>query len=237
MEAGMIRFVDAFYAYEKTSPVLSGINLEITSGLTLLVGPNGCGKSTFLKLAAGVEKLDSGFVFIQNFELWTDEVAARKNLAYLPEQPDLTPYASIKEILDLVCRLRREPLKKGRAELEFFGLDKISERTVRELSMGQRRQAVFAACKIGTPQYILLDEPLEGMDIGIQKKILEWIDLRIKEGVAMIVVSHSMTPFLELATRVLTIYEGQTFLFEHLPTKQQEKRDFIKNLALGTLPK
>jgi len=147
----MIRFQEASYAYVKTDPVLKGINLEIGSGLTLLVGPNGCGKSTFLKMAAGVEKLDSGRVFIQGFDLWKDEVAARKNLAYLPEQPDLTPYASIKEILDLVCRLRKEPLKKGREALEFFGLEKVSERTVRELSMGQRRRAVFAACLIGSP--------------------------------------------------------------------------------------
>ncbi len=233
----MIRFVDAFYKYEKTNPVLLGINLEITSGLTLLVGPNGCGKSTLLKIAAGVEKLDSGSVFIQNFDLWTDEVAARKNLAYLPEQPDLTPYASIREILDLVCRLRREPTKKGREALEFFGIEKISEKTVRELSMGQRRRAVFAACKIGLPFYILLDEPLEGMDLRIQKKILEWIRIRLKDGVNMIVVSHSIVPFLEFVTRILTIYEGQTFLYETLPANQNEKRDFINNLAQGILPK
>ncbi len=233
----MILFQEASYAYEKSDPVLKGINLEIGSGLTLLVGPNGCGKSTFLKMAAGVEKLDSGNIFIQGFDLWKDEVSARKNLAYLPEQPDLTPYASIKEILDLVCRLRNEPLKKGREALEFFGLEKVSGRTVRELSMGQRRRAVFAACLIGSPQYILLDEPLEGMDLNVQKKILEWIDLRIKAGAYMIVVSHSIAPFLELTKRALTIIEGRTQFFESLPTVFEEKLFFLKNLAQGLLPK
>ena len=233
----MIRFQDVFYAYEKTKPVLQGINLEIATGLTLFIGPNGCGKSTFLKMAAGVEKPDSGRVFIQDFDLWTDEVAARKNLAFLPEQPDLTPYASIREIVDLVCRLRREPLKKGREALEFFGLEKVSERTVRELSMGQRRRAVFAACLIGSSQYILLDEPLEGMDLGIQKKIIEWITLRLKEGVCMLVVSHSIEPFLELTTRAVTFKEGQAFLFESLPARLQVKQAFIENLAQGILSK
>jgi ABC-type multidrug transport system ATPase subunit len=237
MEEGMIRFQNAFYAYEKTDPVLQGINLEIKAGLTLLVGPNGCGKSTFLKTAAGVEKLDSGRVFIQGFDLWTDEVAARENLSYLPEQPDLTPYASINEILNLVCRLRKEPLKKGREALEFFGLEKVSERTVRELSMGQRRRAVFAACLVGSSRYILLDEPLEGMDLRIQQIIIEWISQRVKEGVCMIVVSHSIEPFVELATQALTLYKGQAFLFESLPTKLPEKQVFIENLAKGFLQK
>ncbi|MFC2160538.1 ATP-binding cassette domain-containing protein [Acidobacteriota bacterium] len=233
----MIRFREASYAYENADSVLKGVNLKINPGLTLLVGPNGCGKSTFLKMAAGVEKPDSGSVFIQEFDLWSDEVAARKNLAYLPEQPDLTPYASIREIVDLVCRLRREPLEKGREALEFFGLEKVSGSTVRELSMGQRRRAVFAACLIGDSQHILLDEPLEGMDVGIQKKIIEWITRRLKEGVCLLVVSHSMDPFLELTTRALTIKEGRAFLFESLPVIQTEKLNFIKNLAQGILPK
>lgn len=233
----MIRFQDVFYAYEKLHPVLQGINLDIKPGLTLLVGPNGCGKSTFLNVATGVEKQDSGQVFIHGFDLWTDEVAARKNLTYLPEQPDLTPYASIREILDLVCRLRREPLKEGRDALRFFGLEQVVDRTVRELSMGQRRQAVFAACLVGTPRYILLDEPLEGMDLRVQKKILEWIEIRLQSDVHMIVVSHTVAPFVELTTRAVTFQKGRAFLFEPLPKNQLEKLGFIENLARGILPK
>lgn len=103
--------------------------------------------------------------------------------------------------------------------------------------MGQRRRAMFAACLVGYPQYILLDEPLEGMDLCIQKKILEWIDLRVKNGAYMIVVSHSIDPFLELATKSLTIYNGQTQFFESLPSASEEKLVFLKNLAQGLLPK
>ena len=129
--------------------MLAGVDLEISPGLTLLLGPNGCGKSTLLKLAAGIERPDSGRVEIDGHDLWIDEVAARRGLAYVPEQPDLTPYATVREILDLVCRLRGEPARARREALERVGLGKLAHRSVRELSMGQRRRAVLAAALRG----------------------------------------------------------------------------------------
>ena len=137
MEPSMIHFQNVSFFYEKDTPVLVGIDLEFQSGLTMLLGPNGCGKSTLLKLASGVEKPDAGQITIDGYDLWQDEVEARKNLAYVPEQPDLTPYATIREILNLVCRLRNEPLEKEMDPLEFFGLRDLASRTVRELSLGQ----------------------------------------------------------------------------------------------------
>jgi len=118
----VIRFENVTFGYEKDVPVIDSADLELSSGLTLLLGPNGCGKSTLLKLASGVEKPDSGQITIEGCDLWKDEVAARRNLAYLPEQPDLTPYATLREIINLVCRLRGERLKTGEESLKFFGL-------------------------------------------------------------------------------------------------------------------
>lgn len=232
----MIRFKNVSFAYKKDEKVIHSIDLELQPGCALLLGPNGCGKSTLLKLAAGVEIPDSGRISVNGHDLWKDEVRSRRGLTYLPEHPDLTPYASIKEIMDLVCRLRENSIEEGQKALEFFDLEHLAHRTVRELSMGQRRRAVFAACYIGKPTHILLDEPLEGMDRHIQKEILAWIEKNTLSGATVIVVSHAIEPFAQLASEAVTVQSGKAIRFKNLPDLYEKKLAFLEQLAEGGLP-
>src|ERR1051326_7878930 len=142
MESRMITLRNVQFSYRPGVVVLNGVSLEIRPGLTLLVGPNGAGKSTLLKIVAGVERPDSGVVEIDGFDVWKDEVAARRKLAYVSENPDLTPYATIRDVMQLVCRLRSQPIDNADDVLERVGLMAVAERSIRELSMGQRRRAV-----------------------------------------------------------------------------------------------
>jgi len=233
MERGMIRFRQAAFAYRAAEPVLVGIDLEIPPGLTLLLGPNGCGKSTLLKLAAGIERPDGGQVEIDGHDLWTDEVAARRGLAYVPEQPDLTPYANVREILGLVCRLRGEPRSAAEEALELVGLRDLAHRSVRELSMGQRRRSVLAAARIGTPSHVLLDEPLEAMDRGARESILAWIDRLLAVGATVVVVSHDLAPFAPRATRAFTVRDGHCLAVDPLPADPTERLALLEHMARG----
>ena len=212
----MIRLRNACFSYVDRDLVLNSINLDIPSGLTLLLGPNGCGKSTLLKLLAGVEHPDSGSVAVDGYDLWIDEVAARRNLAFVPEQPDLTPYAAVKDVMTLVCRLRHESPAKGREALKSVALEQVAYRSIRELSMGQRRRVVLAAAWIGSPKTVLLDEPLESMDRTIRESILSWIDGLIERDATVVIVTHEVEPFVMKASRAVTIRAGHarcTLLF------------------------
>jgi ABC-type multidrug transport system ATPase subunit len=232
----MIRFENVSFSYRETEPVLSGVDLEIPPGLTLLLGRNGCGKSTLLKMAAGVERPDRGRVEVDGHDLWVDEEEARRTLAYVPEQPDLTPYATVREILGLVCRLRGEPGQAAHAvdtALTLVGLDNLAHRSVRELSMGQRRRAVLAAARIGTPGHLLLDEPLEAMDRGAREDILAWIDSRIGDGATVVVVSHDIAPFAARADRAITVKDGRCVSPGELPRDAEERMSLLERLARG----
>ncbi len=233
----MIRLLGTSFAYRAGEPVLDRVDLEIPAGLTLLVGSNGCGKSTLLKLAAGVELPDGGRIEIESGgawrDLWGEETAARAGLAYVPEQPDLTPYAAVDEILHLVCRLRGEPPARAAEALAVVGLAGCGRRSVRELSMGQRRKAVLAAALIGTPRHVLLDEPLEAMDRAAREDILAWIDRLLAAGAAVLVVSHELAPFVERAARAVTVAEGRCRVFDPLPADLDARRALLERLARG----
>ncbi|MGD0309647.1 MAG: ABC transporter ATP-binding protein [Acidobacteriota bacterium] len=229
----MIRFTDVDYAYRPGEPVLSGASLEIASGLTLVLGPNGCGKSTLLKLAAGVERPDRGRAEIDGRDLWRDEVEARRSLAYVPEQPDLTPYATIWDVLRLVCRLRGEAMGSGLKALESAGLEKLSNRSIRELSMGQRRRAVMAAAWIGWPRVILLDEPLESMDRAMREQILLWLEKVLCNSASVVVATHEITAFLSKCVRAVTVKKGRCTVYHPLPAGDDERSALLEALARG----
>jgi ABC-type multidrug transport system ATPase subunit len=199
----MIRFEKVSFAYDPGRPLIRDLDLEIGPGLTLIIGPNGSGKSTLLKLAAGVEPPDRGRIFIEGFNLWTAEAAARRSLAFVPEQADLTPYAAIRDILALVARLRREPPRAAVEALAAAGLEGLGGRSIRELSLGQKRRVLFAAAFIGQPSHLLLDEPLDAMDRLMRGTILDWLARRLAEGASAVLVSHETAPFSGLAPRIL----------------------------------
>src|SRR5689334_13986169 len=89
----MIALRHVRFSYRPRHVVLEDLSLDIGPGLTLLLGPNGSGKSTLLKLVAGIEAPDAGSVALDGYDMWTQEVDARRHLAYISEHADLTPYA------------------------------------------------------------------------------------------------------------------------------------------------
>jgi ABC-2 type transport system ATP-binding protein len=232
----VIVFRGVSFAYRSGEPLLRGVDLDIPAGVTLLVGPNGSGKSTVLKIAAGVERPDGGTVRIGERDLWRDEEAARSELAYVPEQPELTPYATIADVIALVCRLRGVQLERGREALDTAGLPGLGPRSIRELSMGQRRRAVLAAAWIGTPRVVLLDEPLEGMDRAMRERIVSWVDRLRGAGAAIAIATHEIEPFLESAARVISVRAGACRTWEPLPGAGAPRLELIERLSRGEDP-
>ncbi len=231
----MIELTSVRFRYDGAA-VLDGVDLRLGPGLTLLVGPNGCGKSTLLKVLAGIERPDAGRVVIEGHDLWREEAAARRHLAYVPEHPDLTPYASLAEVMRLVCRLRGTAVSRALSALTEAGLHERAQASVRELSAGQRRRALLAAAWIGTPHVALLDEPLELLDRALRDRVLQWIEELARAGAAVVVVSHQLEPFVRLAGGAVTVREGRALGPMTLPPDDVGRLTVLERLARGDPP-
>ena len=208
----MIQFDNIRFSYDGEHAVLDVPSLVIGGGLTLVVGPNGAGKSTLLRLAAGVERPERGTVTVGGADLWRREVEARRELAYVPEYPELTPYATIVDVLQLVARLRQLPTSAVADALDRVGLLEVAWRTIRELSMGQRRRALLAAALLGEPRVVILDEPLETMDLATRDVVMQWVRARCAAGATVLVATHDLEPFAADASAAVAVSAGEARL-------------------------
>ena len=204
----MIQLRDVRHSYDGDRPALIARELDIGPGLTLVVGPNGAGKSTLLRMIAGVERPTQGTVTIDGFDVWRAEVESRRHLAYVPEHPEITPYATIVDVLRLVAGVRGLPPTAVSDALDRVGLIGVAWRTVRELSLGQRRRALLAAALLGDPRTIVLDEPLETMDAAMHQFICDWVVARRALGAAILVATHELKPFAATVDSIIAVRNG-----------------------------
>jgi len=232
--AAPVRLEGVRFAYAPGAPAaLTCDAITIDPGLTLVVGPNGAGKSTLLRVIAGVERPPAGRVWLLGCDVWRDEVAARARLAYVPEHPELAPYAAVGDVVRLAARLRGLADAAAHAALAEVGLDALAHRTVRELSMGQRRRALLAAAFVGEPLVVVLDEPLEAMDRPTRAAVVRWAAARRAAGAAVLVATHEVAPFAPLVDAVLVVAGGQVARATEPPADPGGRVGWLEGLAAG----
>ena len=176
-----------------------------------LIGPNGAGKTTTLRALAGILVPTSGRIAVDGHDLAADAIAAKKRLAFMPDEPHLFEYLTVEEHLRLVARLYEAPDFDRRAkalidELELTG----KERSLPgELSRGMRQKVVIACGLVRDASVLLFDEPLTGLDpIGI-RKMRQTIVARGQAGAAILVSSHLLHLVEEICTRVVIMDHGR----------------------------
>jgi ABC-2 type transport system ATP-binding protein len=175
-----------------------------------LIGPNGAGKTTTLRCVAGIHAPSAGSVRIDGHDIVTDSIAAKKLLAFMPDEPQLFEYLTVSEHLKLVARLYRVADADSRAralvdELELTG----KERAVpTELSRGMRQKLALACGLLHDPAALVFDEPLTGLDpLGI-RHVKQLIVARARAGAAVLVSSHLLHLVEEICTRIVIIAHG-----------------------------
>ena len=190
--------------------VLNGASLQVAGGEAVaLVGANGSGKTTTLRCAVGLHHLDGGGVRISGVDPSRDGRAARRQLSYLPQRADFPITLTVREILQVVARVRNLPGGAVERELSLCGLSKLACRTVSALSGGERQRVALAVLLLPDVPLYLLDEPTASLDTPGTQLLINRICALRDAGRAVLFTTHVGADLERLATRVAILRAGR----------------------------
>jgi ABC-2 type transport system ATP-binding protein len=195
---------------------VDSLSFDVGQGQILgLVGPNGAGKTTTLRAVAGVHPPSEGQVRICGVDLRMDPVKAKRRLAFMPDEPRLFDYLTVEEHLQFVARLYETDGYRSKLDalLEEFELSDKRKALPSELSRGMKQKLMIACGFIHSPDVLIFDEPLTGLDpLGI-RRMKESISVRAKAGASVILSSHLLHLVEELCDSVLVIQRGKRIAY------------------------
>lgn len=195
-------------------PAVDHLNLQVRRGeLYALLGPNGAGKTTTLRMVAGLMQPDSGSIQVLGIDLAQDASAAKKKLAYLPD--DALLYNRLKpfEYLEFVAGLwgidAESANSKAQELLDWLDLTKHADELIEGFSRGMKQKLALAGALIHEPELIILDEPLTGLDAAAARQVKDVLLTHVKNGGTVILTTHILEVAERLAERIGIIQHGK----------------------------
>ncbi len=188
---------------------LNGVSFEVKCGESVaLLGPNGAGKTTTLRILAGLLKPDSGRALICGFDVQRQAREAKACIGYLPE--DAVPFLNltVKENLQYVAALRGLRDSAVDEAIRLLGLEDLADRVAGSLSRGNRQRLAIALAIMHKPKVLLLDEPLNYLDIPAQETAIKLLKELNANGSTILVSTHIMSVAERLASGVIVINRG-----------------------------
>jgi ABC-2 type transport system ATP-binding protein len=207
-------------------PAVRDVTFCLKSGQVLgCLGPNGSGKSTTVKMLTGLLEPTRGRVLFDGEDIQKDLVGYRKRLGYVPEEPNLYPYLSGREYLEMVAILRRMP--RSRIEdkidtlLNLFSLHSHRHASIASYSKGMRQRILLIAALMDDPQILIFDEPLSGLDVTtalVLKTLIKTLGLK---GRAVFYCSHVLEVVEQVCSHLLILRKGDVLAHDRAETIQK----------------
>jgi len=193
---------------------LDDVSVSIpTGGLTALLGPSGGGKSTLLRIVAGLETPDSGSIEIEGLDA-TSLPAQRRNVGFVFQHYAAFKHLSVYRNVAFGLEIRKRPKQEIRERvtdlLRLVHLDPFADRLPSQLSGGQRQRMALARALAIEPAVLLLDEPFGALDAKVRKELRDWLRrLHDEVQVTTVFVTHDQEEALEVADDIVVINEGR----------------------------
>lgn len=203
----------------KKRVVVNNVSLKVEKGeIVGLLGPNGAGKTTSFYMIVGLEKPDSGEIFISDVNISNLPIYRRAQLgiSYLTQEASifrkLTVEQNIMAILETLNISQAEMKTRLENLIKEFNIGHVRERKGTELSGGERRRVEIARCLALEPQFILLDEPFAGVDPLAVADIQTIVKYLRERGMGILITDHNVRETLNIVDRAYILNEGKILL-------------------------
>ena len=203
------------------------VSFSIEKGKLIgLLGPSGSGKTTILRMLAGLERADSGDIYIDG-TLVNDVPASERKIGFVFQNYALFRYKTVYDNIAFGMKIQKfskADIKNRVDELiELVGLKGLEKRYPRQLSGGQRQRVAFARALATSPQLLLLDEPFAAIDAKVRKELRAWLRELINQvGITSIFVTHDQDEAIEVADEIIVTNKGH---IEQIGTPRQIYRE------------
>ncbi len=218
----------SFYdkASKKEIVALENINIAIPYGkLTALIGPDGAGKTTFLRMVCGLVVPSSGTLDVLGIDVTANPQKVQDRISYMPQKFGLYEDLSVSENMNLYADLHSVPLEERKERfarlLEMTGLAKFTERLAGKLSGGMKQKLGLACTLVRSPELLILDEPTVGVDPLSRRELWEILQQLVADEGLTVLVSTAYMDEAELCSKVIVVEEGKV-LYDDAPENLQE---------------
>ena len=191
---------------------LKTLNLEVKEGEIFgLLGPNGAGKSTFINILGGSVIKSEGTVNVWGFDLDKNPRQARASIGIVPQEVNVDPFFSPKNLLELQAGLYGVKKKDRITDtiLKLVSLEKQANSYSRSLSGGMKRRLMVAKAMVHQPPIIILDEPTAGVDVDLRQKLWENVRSLNNKGVTIILTTHYLEEAEKMCDRIGILSNGE----------------------------
>lgn len=233
----MICFENVSYSYGNKK-VIDNVSLNIESGdFVALLGSNGTGKTTLVKMINGIIKPDTGTVTVCAMDTRSTKTSAlAATVGFLFQNPDKQICMNtVREEISFGIRCAKNGAEKAEAQkrvermLEEFGLDgNVSPFT---LSRGEKQRLALVSVLAVQPKILVLDEPTTGLDYSECVHMMDYISELNSQGITVVMITHDMEIVLDYAKKVLVLAEGKALAFDEM-RKVMKKRDILNAAKL-----
>ena len=201
-------------SFTEGEAVLDNISLEISKGeFITLLGSSGCGKTTTLRIIAGLEQPDAGSVWLDGREV-TGLEPNQRDVNTVSQNYALFPHMNVAENIGYGLKLKKVPKseirKKVSQMLELVQLEGYEKRKPSELSGGQKQRVAIARALVNNPKVLLLDEPLGALDLQLRRAMqIELKHLQKKLGITFIYITHDQEEAINMSDRIAVMKDGR----------------------------